>query len=111
MSVVETDPKQQSFEPWEVKADENGNFQTSWYIFSEEFRGATFQATATGESSQLTASCTFTDGTIPYIIAPAFATPSSVVTFSTLVQDNLSAIGSIRYTVPPIPAGWTILSG
>src|SRR5439155_6426865 len=75
------------------------------------FNGATFQATATGESSQLTASCTFTDATIPYIIAPTFTTPGATVTFSTLVQETSSAVGSIRYTVPPIPAGWTILSG
>ena len=34
MIVVETDPVQQSFEPWTVVADENGNFQTSWYVFS-----------------------------------------------------------------------------
>src|SRR5207247_8485129 len=61
MIVVETDPIQQSFEPWDVVADENGNFQTSWYIFSQDFVGATFQATATGQSSQLTASATFTD--------------------------------------------------
>ena len=61
MIVVELTPNQQSFEPWDVVADENGDFETSWYIFSEEFRGATFQATATGQSSQLTASATFTD--------------------------------------------------
>src|SRR5206468_1328160 len=54
MIVVETDPIQQSFEPWDVVADENGNFQTSWYVFSEDFIGATFKATATGHSSQLT---------------------------------------------------------
>jgi len=61
MIVVELSPDPQSFQPWDVVADENGNFQTSWYIFSEDFRGATFQATATGQSSQLTASATFTD--------------------------------------------------
>src|SRR5437667_2136945 len=42
MIVVETDPIQQSFDPWTVVADENGNFQTSWYVFSEDFIGATF---------------------------------------------------------------------
>src|SRR5437867_3405806 len=56
MIVVETDPVQQSFEPCTVVADENGEFDTSWYIFSGDFNGATFQATATGEASQLTAS-------------------------------------------------------
>jgi len=61
MIVVELDPIQQSFEPWDVVADENGEFDTSWYIFSEDFLGATMQATATSQSSQLTASATFTD--------------------------------------------------
>src|SRR6266446_5992879 len=111
MIVVETDPIQQSFEPWTVVADQNGEFDTSWYIFSSDFNGATFLATATGESSQLTASVTFTDATIPFIIAPSTATTGQTVTFSTLVQNNTSAVGSIQYTVPPIPAGWTILSG
>src|SRR5262245_5191073 len=40
MIVVETDPVQQSFEPWQVVADENGEFDTSWYVFSSEFDGA-----------------------------------------------------------------------
>ena len=79
MIVVESDPIQQSFEPWDVVADENGEFDTSWYIFSSEFDGATFQATATGQTSQLTASATFTDangdGTMP--VSPGSATPSS----------------------------------
>src|SRR6266536_2489227 len=67
MIVVELDPVEQSFEPWDVVADENGNFQTSWYIYSEEFQGATFQATATGQTSGLTASATFTDsGNLTY---------------------------------------------
>jgi len=61
MIVVELDPVQQSFQPWDVIADENGNISTSWYIFSEEFIGATLQVTATGQISQLSASATFTD--------------------------------------------------
>jgi hypothetical protein len=55
MIVVETNPNQQSFQPWDVVADANGNFQTSWYVFSSDFIGAKFQATATGDSSQLSA--------------------------------------------------------
>src|SRR5439155_8213348 len=51
MLVAETDPVQQSFEPWQVVADGNGEFDTSWYLFSSDFSGATFLATATGESS------------------------------------------------------------
>src|SRR5438067_3069886 len=62
MLVVETDPVQQSFQPWYVVADANGEFDTSWFIYSSDFNGATFLATATGETSQLTASVTFTDG-------------------------------------------------
>src|SRR5437773_4213324 len=111
MIVVETDPIQQSFEPWTVVADENGNFTTSWYIFSSDFEGASFLATATGETSQLTASCTFTDAAFPWIIAPSAVTPGETVTFSTIVQDINSPIGSIRYTLPSQPAGWIILSG
>jgi Bacterial Ig-like domain (group 3) len=61
MIVVELDPTQQSFEPWDVVADDNGNIETSWYIFSEEFIGATMQVTATGQTSGLTASAIFTD--------------------------------------------------
>src|SRR5206468_4522945 len=61
MIVVELDPIQQSFQPWDVVTDENGNFQTSWYISSEELIGATMQVTATGQTSGLTASATFTD--------------------------------------------------
>src|SRR5947207_7496407 len=61
MIVVELSPIQQSFVPWTAVADENGNFQTSWYVFTEDLMGATMQVTGTGELSQLTASATFTD--------------------------------------------------
>src|SRR6266480_2786289 len=61
MIVVELSPIQQSFVPWTAVADQNGNFQTSWYVFTEDLMGATMQVTGTGELSQLTASATFTD--------------------------------------------------
>src|SRR5437588_6627578 len=79
MLVVETDPIQQSFQPWTVVADANGEFDTSWYLFSQDFNGATFQATATGQSSQLTASVTFTDasGDGNMQVSPANAVPNS----------------------------------
>src|SRR5947207_5082780 len=81
MLVAETDPVQQSFEPWQAVADGNGEFDTSWYVFSSDFNGATFLATATGESSQLTASATFTDtagdGSGTMNVSPATTTPSS----------------------------------
>jgi len=65
MIVVQLDPNPAAYEPWDVVADENGNINTSWYIFSEELIGATMQATATGQTSGLTASTTFTDGAVP----------------------------------------------
>src|SRR5207248_8266801 len=65
MIVVQLDPNPTAYEPWDVVADENGNIEASWYIFSEELIGATMQATATGQSSGLTASATFTDGAVP----------------------------------------------
>src|SRR5437762_7594991 len=54
--MVEVSAAPSSFEPWNVVADKNGEFDTSWYISSEQFRGTTLQVTATGESSQLNAS-------------------------------------------------------
>ena len=48
-------------------ADENGNIDTSWYIFTEELIGATMQVTATGQTSRLTASATFTDNAAPVL--------------------------------------------
>src|SRR5438552_11149893 len=61
MIVVELEPNQIAHAPWDVVADENGNIATSWYISSEELIGATMQVTATGQTSGLTASATFTD--------------------------------------------------
>ena len=70
MIVVETAPDPAAFEPWDVVADANGNFDTSWYIFTEDLIGATMQVTATGQSSNLTASATFTDAVPPKGVAP-----------------------------------------
>src|SRR5207244_8566689 len=54
----------------EVVADANGNFETSWYIFSEDLIGATMQVTGTGQTSGFTASATFTDAVPPKGVAP-----------------------------------------
>src|SRR5438105_14747165 len=70
MIVVQLSPNPASYKPWDVVADANGNFETSWYIFSEDLIGATMQATATGQSSNLTASATFTDAAPPKGVAP-----------------------------------------
>src|SRR5262249_55655259 len=70
MIVVELSPDPAAFQPWDVVADANGNFQTSWYIFSENLIGAEMQVTATGQTSGLTASATFTDAVPPKGVAP-----------------------------------------
>src|SRR5438094_4253579 len=70
MIVVQLSPNPTSYEPWDVVADENGNINTSWYIFTEDLIGATMQVTATGQSSNLTASATFTDAVPPKGVAP-----------------------------------------
>src|SRR5438128_4578457 len=116
MIVVELDPIQQSFQPWDVVADANGNFQTSWYIYSEEFRGATFQATATGQSSQLTASATFTDANFSYSPATQSLNASAngpAVAFTQYVtspgNNNISFTASLAFSSPNnggIPASW-----
>src|SRR5438093_12041715 len=49
-------------QPWQVRADANGGFQTVWLVPSDQDEaGGTFEVTATGSSSGLTASATFTD--------------------------------------------------
>ena len=70
MIVVQLSPNPASYEPWDVVADANGNFQTSWYVFTEDLIGATMQVTATGQTSALTASATFTDAVPPKGVAP-----------------------------------------
>src|SRR5438874_686130 len=110
MIVVELDPTQGSFEPWDAVADENGEIYTSWYIFSSDFIGATLQATATGDSSQLTASATFTDanGDGTMTVSPTSVQPNSTgntFTFSFRNGTNAFTSGSIATIV--VPAGWT----
>ncbi len=67
MIVVQLEPNPTSYQPWDVVADENGNIDTTWYIFTEELIGATMQVTATGQTSGLTASATFTDNAAPVL--------------------------------------------
>ena len=114
--MAETDPIQQSFDPWTVVADANGEFDTSWYVFSSDFNGATFLATATGESSQLTASATFTDaagdGSGTMNVSPSTTTPNSTgnsFTFSFRTEAVAFASGQVTLQVPTVPSGtnWT----
>src|SRR5439155_12928229 len=110
MLVVETDPVQQSFQPWYVVADANGEFDTSWFIYSSDFNGATFLATATGETSQLTASATFTDGSGDgdMQVSPSTAVPGSSgnsFTFNFRTPNALFTQNS--YVDVVVPAAWT----
>src|SRR5437773_2578979 len=50
-----------AYDPWEFPADTNGNFNTIWYIFTEDFIGATFELTTVGLSSGLKAQTRFSD--------------------------------------------------
>ena len=109
MLVAETDPIQQSFEPWTVVADDTGSFDTSWYIFSGDFNGATFLATATGQSSQLTASATFTDAqTLQTYVVPSYAAQSATQTF-TIVGQN-TGDKAVRYISVDVPSGFSVVS-
>jgi hypothetical protein len=55
-----TDP--QYHEPWTVIADENGNFVTTWWVPNDgDALGASFKATADGQTSKLHAETFFTD--------------------------------------------------
>src|SRR5437016_1933928 len=52
-------------QPWDVVADDSGNFSTTWYVpLDEDELGATLQLTATGQTSGLTAQATFTDASL-----------------------------------------------
>src|SRR5882762_8045691 len=111
MIVAETDPIQQSFEPGDVVADANGEFDTSWYLFSQDFNGATFLATATGQSSQLTASVTFTDanGDGNMQVSPANAVPGSTgnsFTFN-FRSPNATFTTAGSYVTVVVPSNWT----
>ncbi|PTN04627.1 putative repeat protein (TIGR01451 family)/predicted secreted protein (Por secretion system target) [Mangrovibacterium marinum] len=60
-------------------ADENGDISNSEYVVLQEDLGVTFTLTATGQSSLLTATTTFTDGGGAYTINLAAADPSNYI--------------------------------
>ncbi|WP_348811135.1 YDG domain-containing protein, partial [Flavobacterium maritimum] len=49
---------------WDVIADENGNFVTTWHVCEDDCLGSTLKATADGETSGLHAEVIFTDGNV-----------------------------------------------
>src|ERR1043166_315133 len=63
-----------AYAPWDVTADANGGFSTTWYVFTDDLLGTTLELTATGKSSQLVATATFTDGS-PACPPPPTGTP------------------------------------
>src|SRR5262249_17254733 len=50
-----------AYAPWSVTAEALGGFQTTWYVFTDDLIGTTLQLTATGQSSALTGTTTFSD--------------------------------------------------
>src|SRR5262245_6868115 len=108
MIAVELQREPTAFQPWDVLADENGNFETSWYIFSEDLVGATMQVTATGESSGLTASAQFPDViTAPVSIGTAINNTTSTtlavnVTAAMQVGNTIIVAVSTRTTAPSV---------
>src|SRR5439155_8906568 len=50
-----------AYEPWVVTPDDNGNFATTWYVFTDELIGATLKLTAVGQTSGFMASVVFSD--------------------------------------------------
>ncbi|MDB6018143.1 MAG: hypothetical protein JWR19_2632 [Pedosphaera sp.] len=54
------DPDGPEHQPWQVTADENGNFEATWYVTPDE-AGASLELTATGLTSGLVAQADFTD--------------------------------------------------
>jgi carbonic anhydrase len=61
MVVEQISPAQATYAPWSTVADDQGNISTTWFVFSDELVGAILKATATGQTSGLSASTTFTD--------------------------------------------------
>src|SRR6266403_5594592 len=113
MIVVELSPNPAAFQPWNVVADQSGEFNTSWYIFSEQFLGTKLQATATGQSSQLTATATFTDGNAANGDGTESVSPASVITssannaFTVSFRNQLKAFNAGSYAHVVVPIGWT----
>ncbi len=65
MAVAHADgstPEGEGHAPWEVAADENGGFVTTWTVCGDDCFGSTMLASASGQSSGNYAEAIFTDG-------------------------------------------------
>src|SRR5262245_37819044 len=49
-------------QPWQVTADANGNLTATWDVTDPDAVGASYELTATGQASGVTAQAAFTDG-------------------------------------------------
>src|SRR5438874_1123123 len=82
-------------QPWQVTADANGNFQTTWLVPPDEDElGATLEVTATGQFSGLKAQTRFTDGTVKINSAPSGVTFTLVRTVYTAAVNCTGAVQS-----------------
>ncbi|PYI85216.1 MAG: hypothetical protein DME26_11535 [Verrucomicrobia bacterium] len=113
-------------DPWQVTADMEGNFTTTWNIpVNEDELGATLEVTATGQTSMLTAKAMFTDAAKTFdftsisinICTASFTASASVnvgstFTLSASVQntDNNPA-PQVSLTLGALPSGYSIASG
>ena len=66
-------------QPWQVTADAQGNFLSTWYVpTGQDEVGATLELTATGLSSGRVAQTTFTDDAAANVIFATSVLPSGV---------------------------------
>jgi trimeric autotransporter adhesin len=90
----------QGHDPWPVVADTRGDFQTAWFVARDDSLGSTFQLTAFGTTSRLTARTSFADGSYTW-------------TGTTSTEWNLAAnwggsgppTGADSVTIPSSPTG------
>lgn len=95
-------------QPWQVNADDQGDFLAAWLVTSHE-AGATLELTATGLASGLTAQTVFTDAAITpasggeAISADTYGTGYTVLTGPVITETVNGDIntGTIVLTLPP----------
>lgn len=81
-------------EPWDIVADTNGSFITSWHVCEDDCVGATLKATADGQTSGLHAEVLFTD---------ALTNP---VAQSLPYSQNFSSLPYTGFGSDIYPSGW-----
>lgn len=105
--------------PWQVSADADGNFLTTWYVAPDE-EGATLQLSANGLSSGMSAQWVFTDGNSVTTIntvsitaqtnAATYGTANAAITYTVTVNYTTASSGNGGLITPSnaiLPAGIT----